>query len=456
MMSEAVPLAAWLLSVAAASALLAAAGGDVVEVRPKETDDLLANPGMGWETFHCFADGDASLAGLPSSTAYFRFYWRELEPEMGRVHYDLLDDVLSAARHAGQKLAFRVMICGTDRDYSYCPDWLRDEGYAGFEYTYGRATHWAADLDDPEVLERHLMLIRALGERYDGHPDLAHVDIGSVGLWGEWHMSGTAADMPTVTTRRRIIDAYFEAFPRTPLVMLIGPLEELKHAASRGAGWRADCLGDMGGFSPTWSHMRDFYPQQIGRASLEDVWKKAPVAFETCWDMRKWQAEGWDIDGIFDWALAQHASYVNNKSAPLPEGCRPQVERLLRRLGYRFVLRSLRHSRVVQRGQGLAMEMDWENVGVAPCYADYVPAVSLVDADGRRAWTAALPSNVRQWLPGHLAVAAEPVVPDALPAGDYVLAVAVVDPATMEPAVRLAIEGADEHGWYPLSRIGVR
>jgi len=37
-----------------------------------------------------------------------------------------------------------------------------------------------------------------------------------------------------------------------------------------------------------------------------------------------------------------------------------------------------------------------------------------------------------------------------------VLAVAVVDPATMEPAVRLAIEGADEHGWYPLSRIGVR
>ena len=59
-------MAAWLLSVAAASALLAAAGGDVVEVRPKETDDLLANPGMGWETFHCFADGDASLAGLPS------------------------------------------------------------------------------------------------------------------------------------------------------------------------------------------------------------------------------------------------------------------------------------------------------------------------------------------------------------------------------------------------------
>lgn len=37
-------------------------------------------------------------------------------------------------------------------------------------------------------------------------------------------------------------------------------LPPLKHAVESGAGWRADCLGDMGGFSKTWCHMRMAYP----------------------------------------------------------------------------------------------------------------------------------------------------------------------------------------------------
>jgi hypothetical protein len=447
------------LAVVAVSALLllAPAAPGMVTVQPTQTDELLANPGMGWETFHCFAKDDRNLAGLPSSAAYFRWYWRELEPAKDAVNYDLVDAALRSAHEAGQKLAFRIMICGTDRNYSDSPAWLKDEGYAGFEYRYEKGpAHWAADLDDPAVLERHLKLIRALGERYDGHPDLAHVDIGSVGLWGEWHMSGTDRETPSPETCRRVIDTYLEAFRRTPLVMLIGPLRELRYATGRGTGWRADCLGDMGGFSATWSHMRDFYPQQIQKAGLQDVWKRAPVAFETCWDMRKWKEEGWDIDYIFDWALAQHASYVNNKSAPLPDGVRPQVEKLLRRLGYRFVLRSLRHFGAVQRGGGLAVEMAWENVGVAPCYADYAPAVSLVSAGGERAWTGVLDSSTRAWLPGTVSVRGELPLPAALAPGDYALEVAVVERDGTQPAVRLAIEGRAASGWYPLSRVSIR
>jgi len=80
----------------------------------------------------------------------------------------------------------------------------------------------------------------------------------------------------------------------------------------------ADCLGDMGGFSRTWRHMRNFYIQALAKADALDVWKGAPVAFETCWDMRKWIREGWSLRYIFNYALALHASVLNNKSAPLP------------------------------------------------------------------------------------------------------------------------------------------
>ena len=433
------------------------AEGQMVEVKPKETDDLLANPYMGWETFHRTADADGSLAGLPSSTAYYRFYWRQVEAEKDQINWPLFDDVLRRARGAGQKLAFRIMICGTHRDYNYSPDYLKEEGYPGFEYSRGGGRkHWAPDLDDAGVLERHLWVIRALGERFDGHPDIAHVDIGSVGLWGEWHMSGTGRPMPSQETCRRVVDTYFDAFPNTELVMLIGPLEELKYATSKGAGWRADCLGDMGGFGSRWCHMRDFYPQQIEKAGMEDVWKTAPVAFETCWDMRKWKDEGWDIDHIFDWALSVHASYINNKSAPLPEGVRPQVERLLRRLGYRFVLRSLRHPASVERGGKLAVEMDWENVGVAPCYADYVPAVSLIDSDGKRAWVGLGASTTRTWLPGRFTMEKGFPLPASVAPGEYGVEIGIVEPSSLTPVIRLAIEGRTESGWYPLSRVTLR
>ena len=41
------------------------------------------------------------------------------------------------------------------------------------------------DMSDPVFIYYHEKLIHALGERYDGHPDLAEVDLGSIGMWGE-------------------------------------------------------------------------------------------------------------------------------------------------------------------------------------------------------------------------------------------------------------------------------
>ena len=109
---------------------------DLKEVTPKEIDDLLANPGMGWQTFHRFADEDKALQGLPSTSAYVRFYWSEIERIEGQIDFAKLDQLLERARRAGQKLAFRIMCAGTDDKYMYVPQWLRDKGCPGFEYKY--------------------------------------------------------------------------------------------------------------------------------------------------------------------------------------------------------------------------------------------------------------------------------------------------------------------------------
>lgn len=84
----------------------------LVTVTPQETDEILANPGVGWQTFHRTSKQDKSLPSwIPSTLHYARWGWGELEPQPGKLNTQFLDRVLRETRDAGQQLAFRVMCC---------------------------------------------------------------------------------------------------------------------------------------------------------------------------------------------------------------------------------------------------------------------------------------------------------------------------------------------------------
>jgi hypothetical protein len=458
---------------------VAAADNGCVTVTPEQTDDILANPGMGWETFHRTRAQDENLPPwIPSTVHYARWGWGTLEPRPGKIDDAFLDSVLKETRQAGQTLAFRVMCCSTYPRRPYHPAWLRDVSGAVVMTRYGDGPELELPvLDEPHVLAAHLDFIERLGARYDGHPDIDHVDLGSVGWWGEWHMSRSSdAPMPTLETQKKIVDAYLAAFTKTPLLMLIGGGPMLEYAVDKGVGWRADCLGDMGGFSKTWCHMRMAYPQRLPEADALDAWKTAPVAWETCWDMRKWVDEGWSLRFIFNYALALHGSVINNKSAPLPEGedIRPEVERFLRRLGYRLVLKELKHPSTVRPGDTIRLAMKWQNVGSAPCYKPHRVAYRLSNEEG---YDQVLVGKVtvNEWLPGSIELFTEEFfqepkdlppgevcdVADSvalakdIPAGEYALSIGVVGVKTEQPIVRLGIRGRAADGWYPVSKVKI-
>jgi hypothetical protein len=449
----------------------------MITVVPEVTDVILANPGMGWQTFHRTARQDQQLPQwIPSTVHYARWGWRDLEPEPGQLDVAFLDRVLAESRSAGQRLAFRVMCASTSQDRPYHPDWIVTLGGRVLECRYGKGGPFVVpDLDDPIVLQRHLDFIHRLGARYDGHPDIDHIDIGTVGWWGEWHMSDSNCNMPNRESQRAIVDAYLAAFQNTTLLMLMGGGEMLTYATSQGAGWRADCLGDMGGFSGTWNHMRQGYPLWITQAGIQQTWKTAPVAWESCWDLRKWVTEGWSLRHIFNYALALHGSQINNKSAPLPAGTevRAELERFLRRLGYRLVLEELQHPRTVLPGEALDLRMRWRNTGSAPCYQPYRVAVRLSNDAGHILILVGR-TTVENWLPGSIQwfdadffkeprdlppgdfheVVERVKLPEEFPAGTYQLSIGVVE-ADDKPVIQLGIAGRDEAGWYPLSQLQV-
>jgi len=452
---------------------------DWVTVIPEKTDALLPNPGMGWQTFHRTQTDDPNLPDwIPSTVHYARWGWGILEPEPGKIDEAFLDQVLQETRAAGQRLAFRVMCCSTSPGRPYHPSWLGDVGGNVLVVDYGDQRNLPVpDLDNAVVLARHLDFIARLGARYDGHPDIDHVDLGTVGWWGEWHMSSSEAGrMPSPEHQKQIIDAYLAAFRRTSVLMLIGGRDSLTYAAERGAGWRADCLGDMGGFSENWCHMRQAYPILVPEGGVQETWRQAPIAWESCWDMRRWVQEEWPLRFIFNYALALHGSYLNNKSAPLPEGedVRYEIERFLRRLGYRLALQELSHPRISRSGTPFEVKMRWQNTGSAPCYRPYRIAYRLSDGSGSPVVLVG-GVTVEKWMPGSIPifteeflrgpadlplgdsvdVADQVMLPDRLAAGLYELAIGVVGETTDEPIIRLAIQGRAQDGWYPLSKLEV-
>jgi Domain of unknown function (DUF4832) len=446
------------------------AQSETVVVRPREIPDVLVNPGMGVQTFQRF-NGDPLNAGLKwseagptaplepaaaappdfpaSSISYCRWFWSAIEPQPGQFRWEIIDLALREAHEHHQRLAIRIM--PYDEGHPL-PEWYRNSGARhANKPTDKDGNIWQPDFSDPLYLKDWGELVAAAGARYDGNPYLDTVDISSVGYWGE----GWSPYMPAFPYQKALIDIWLDAFQRTPLLMNFDEPEALAYGTEHGAGWRADCWGDMrdttGGH---WCHMLDFYPQQIVQTGIQNVWQRSPVSLETCGVPGGWYQRGWDLDYILSQALRWHVTSVNLKSSAIPPEWKSQVDEFQKRMGYRFILRRLEYPRSVAPGSMALLHMWWLNAGVAPIYRKYWLALQLHnDAGGA---TIRLPVDIRKWLPGDAVFDGTVYIPRTLPPGAYRVRVGMLDPRTGRPAIRLAIQGRQPDGWYDVGSVEVR
>ncbi|RYY30774.1 MAG: DUF4832 domain-containing protein, partial [Chitinophagaceae bacterium] len=261
---------------------------------------------------------------------------------------------------------------------------------------------------------------------------------------------------PTEASVTKIIDTYFANFKKTPLVSLISLKKKygFQYATSNGAGWRADCWGDMDSLG--WNHMKGVYPQAIDSAGAHESWKNGPIAFETCWTMQEWYKRGWDIDYILDKALGWHATGVNNGSESIPEEWYDKVVAFEKKLGYRFVLEELRYPAEVTKGTTIRCKSRWENKGVAPVYNKYELSIQLVSkTDPNTKVLISTDADLKKLFPGKTELPTEIKIPGNITPGEYELQLGVVTPGTGKPIIKLAIAGVTKEGWYPMGSIRV-
>ena len=391
-----------LLSMTAAALALCCSGYDtnsLVTVRMQDTGATLINPGMGLVHYHysnrLWAYGMYSRPGdvdpLPgTSVVYLRVLWNDLEPKEGEFRWDIFDSVAQNWIKAGKQLAFRVICCNQTENAT--PDWVREAGCKGlwFPSIYTDipgAERWEPTYDDPIFLEKLTNFLKAFGARYDGHPSVAFMDVGSLGLFGEGHTGRTAKLTPEETERIAMlhIKIHRECLPNTYLVIsddVAGSrrkeadLPFLKFLRDNNVGIRDDSLM----CSPYgWHHAH------WGRLFAPTL----PVVLETGHITMCSERGNWRKDRILESVEKHQASYFTFHGFPedFRESHAAEIEAVNKRIGYRLMPLSITYPSKVKMGERIEISSEWLNKGVAPCHAGGFVAWSLVDEKGNVCWS---------------------------------------------------------------------
>ncbi len=204
-----------------------------ITVRPADTGQALVNPDMGWvlyfysnipENYGSKLEPADTVEEFPGLAAvYLRVPWAFLEPEEGRFNWALFDTPAQRWIAKGKRVALRVT-CSENWMPFATPEWVRKAGAKGYFYQFGNGrsetgTLWDPDFGDAVFLQKFDRFLAAMSARYDGNPNIAFVDVGSYGLWGEGHtfMSSRVPEAEALGIVKRHIDLHAKYFTNTLL-----------------------------------------------------------------------------------------------------------------------------------------------------------------------------------------------------------------------------------------------
>lgn len=377
----------------------AAEGAEPSLLRPVDTGEPLVNPDMGW-TMHFYSNVPANygsklepsdtLDDFPGlSTVYLRVPWAFVEPEEGKFNWALLDTPAQRWIAKGKRVAFRLT-CSENWVKYATPEWVKNAGAKGTFYTFGKGPDpngqfWDPDFGDPVFLEKLERFLAAMGARYDGNPDVAFVDVGTYGMWGEGHtfMSSRVPDDRADPVVRKHIDLHVKHFPRTLLCISDDaaghdkpgrnfPLTD--YAFSKGVSLRDDSILVQ-------APPRAWYHAEMA----QQFWPKLPVILEHEHYGGSKQRGAWGDGSLLLKAVEDyHASYMSIHWWPRVEleENRALIERINRRMGYRLQLRGISWPKEVTIDKRFTVDSTWANAGVAPCYPGGFMALTLKDEKG--------------------------------------------------------------------------
>ncbi len=364
-------------------------------VQPLDTGAALVNPAMGW-TLHFYSNAPKNYGSklLPSdtvddfpglSTVYLRLPWAYLEPREGEFNWAILDTPAQRWIAKGKRIALRLT-CSEGWLKFATPEWVKSAGAKGTFWNMGEGRNpngkaWDPFFDDPVFLKKLDRFLAAAAARYDGNPNVAFIDVGTYGLWGEGH-THMSSQQDSFEIKKVHIDLHLQHFKKTQLCIsddfaghdqpgLHFPITD--YALAKGVTLRDDSI-----LVQPAPHA--WYHAEMAQA----FWPKFPVILEHEHYGSSKQRQAWDPDLLLRSVEDYHASFMSIHWWPreLLEQNRQVIHQINLRMGYRLHPVEVIGPKSVEIGKPFQVRWTWANHGVAPCYPGGFPALTLKDKTG--------------------------------------------------------------------------
>ncbi len=362
-----------------------------VTVQLTDTGQALVNPQMGWKlNFYSNLLTNYGSKLEPSDTLddfpglgciYLRLPWAYIEPVEKQYDWSVVDAPAQRWIDKGLQVAFRFTVSESWMQYA-TPKWVEDAGAKGYNFTVGKGVDengpfWEPDYDDPVFLAKHEQFVAAAAARYDGNPNVAFVDVGSFGVWGEGHTFASTRKQYPAETVKKHIDLYARHFHKT-LVAANDDFsfqgdDTIQYALGKGMTLRDDSILVQ---PPPNSY---FHAQMA-----QSFWPKFPVVLEHEHYQPSVDRGAWKRDILLRAIEEYHASYLTIHWFPREflEKERELIDQVNLRLGYRIQCREASWPARVKLSERPRFSSVWANAGVAPCYPGGYAAFTLKDAKG--------------------------------------------------------------------------
>lgn len=395
--------------------------------------------------------------------AYVPVYWNELEPRQGEYDFAALEERchFTEWKADGVRLILRLVPdTPTEEPHMDIPQWLYDAmGGAGTWYSGDYGQGFSPDYENVVYRQAHRALIAALGERYAGDPQVAFLQLGSLGHWGEWHVDTGAgiAPFPTQDVTDGYVEDYLAVFSPGQLLLR----RPYAIARDRGLGLYNDSFGLPDSHREWLAWIAEGYTSdQNGEhlPAMPDFWLRAPSGGE----FSPHEEDGWYFSGSqFSTTLAllrqSHTTFLGPNAPAYGELSGAEEENLrtlLAEMGYSLGIRRC----VVRRSFPSSIpeaELTWENTGIAPLYADWNLILELRDAEGAVAWSGRFPQEFSRWGLADQTVSVSLAGAEDLPAGRYTLWAGIEDPLTGQAGVALQMDVPQDGQMYRLAEFAL-
>ena len=436
---------------------------EVITVSFERSGEVILNPGQGWILYGSDPSRQTPETLALATTGYQRFGWDSLNPAEGVYNWAPIDNAIAAWREVGKQFAFGVMSVNTSGNRRTFPRWLIDNGMA---YTMGNSVQHSDDLthfipvwDDPVYVEAVGRFAKALAERYDGHPDVAFIDIRVYGNWGEMHMfpfRAHTAHLSDEQVKELLFRPYLDAFKYTQLIMCWAepPLYSLNHwVVENGIGLRRD--GIMG--------RRDWNRGTHGE-SISHAAGITPIVWEFMGTFRSLETQPvdrWNDERFLSSIKENKPSFIGmgkwQDDAVYMLSQKPELVRdVANMMGYHFFMASAEYTGVMESSKANGISVSIENSGVTLMLTSCVIKLVLLNSDDEVVSSYVTDWDARDLIAGQTTTLKASAVFPGTSSGTYRLAIGFyMNEGDEYPAYRIENKLRTQNGHYVIGEITI-